>query len=90
MESEGFGVSDDVCPKSVLGCCQVLLYNCRCSSSFFLGTVFGVVVLWVLGLSVCATTLAYGTVNRQGAREREKVKIRTKIKNLNTDKRACK
>lgn len=51
MESEGFGVSDDVCPKSVLGCCQVLLYNCRCSSSFFLGTVFGVVVRWTLAFS---------------------------------------
>lgn len=52
MESGGFGVSDDnVCPRRVLGCCHVLLYNCRCSNNFFLGTVLGVVILWEFILS---------------------------------------
>lgn len=65
MGSEGFGMRDDVCPKSVLGCCQVLLYNCRCASSFFLGIVFGVVVLWIFVLSAYVV-LACRTVNQQG------------------------
>lgn len=37
MGSRGLGVNDDnVCSKRVIGCCQVLLYNWRCSNNFFL------------------------------------------------------
>lgn len=79
MESCGFGVNDNVCPRRVLGCCHVLLYNGRVCNNFFLGTVLGVVVLREFVFSAYAT-LACGTVNRRGVNAREKEINKDEIK----------